>query len=109
MPFHPLLSRVILPVLLSFLLSLPALAQAASQDWIGTLETPAGSMRLLVKVSDNEDGSQTAFLESLDQAPGQNIPVTEIVLDADQMRFHISNLGARYAGRNDTRESSSKA
>ncbi|MDM7982890.1 MAG: alpha/beta fold hydrolase [Maricaulis sp.] len=99
MPFHPLLSRVILPVLLSFLLSLPALAQAASQDWIGTLETPAGSMRLLVKVSDNEDGSQTAFLESLDQAPGQNIPVTEIVLDADQMRFHISNLGARYAGR----------
>lgn len=99
MPFHPLLSRVILPVLLSFLLSLPALAQAASQDWIGTLETPAGSMRLLIKVSDNEDGSQTAFLESLDQAPGQNIPVTEIVLDADQMRFHISNLGARYAGR----------
>lgn len=99
MPFHTLLSRVILPVLLSFLLSLPALAQAASQDWIGTLETPAGSMRLLIKVSDNEDGSQTAFLESLDQAPGQNIPVTEIVVDADQMRFHISNLGARYAGR----------
>ncbi len=98
MPFHPLLSRLLLPALLSFLISLPALAQASTQHWIGTLDTPAGSMRLLIKVSEAEDGSQTAFLESLDQAPGQNIPVTQIALDADQMRFHISNLGAQYAG-----------
>lgn len=98
MPFLPLLSRLLLPALLSFLISLPALAQASTQHWIGTLDTPAGSMRLLIKVSEAEDGSQTAFLESLDQAPGQNIPVTQIALDADQMRFHISNLGAQYAG-----------
>lgn len=98
MPFLPLLSRLLLPALLSILISLPALAQASTQHWIGTLDTPAGSMRLLIKVSEAEDGSQTAFLESLDQAPGQNIPVTQISLDADQMRFHISNLGAQYAG-----------
>lgn len=98
MPFLPLLSRLLLPALLSFLISFPALAQASTQHWIGTLDTPAGSMRLLIKVSEAEDGSQTAFLESLDQAPGQNIPVTQIALDADQMRFHISNLGAQYAG-----------
>lgn len=98
MPFLPLLSRLLLPALLSFLISLPALAQASTQHWIGTLDTPAGSMRLLIKVSEAEDGSQTAFLESLDQAPGQNIPVTQISLNAEQMRFHISNLGARYAG-----------
>lgn len=98
MPFYLLLSRVILPVLLSFLMSLPAFAQTTTQNWIGTLDTPAGSMRLLVKVSETQEGEQTAFLESLDQAPGQNIPITQISLDADQMRFHISNLGAQYVG-----------
>ncbi|MBO6797839.1 alpha/beta fold hydrolase [Maricaulis sp.] len=98
MPFILHLTRVLLPLILSALISLPALAQEATRNWIGTLDTPAGSLRLLLKVSEDQDGNQTAFLESLDQAPGQNIPVTTVALDDESLSFSIANMGAQYSG-----------
>ena len=98
MPIFLILTRVLMPLILASLLGLPALAQEPSRNWIGTLDTPAGSLRLLLKVSEDENGAQTAFLESLDQAPGQNIPVTTVSLDDDSLTFSIANMGAQYSG-----------
>ena len=98
MPFILHLTRVFLPLIISTLISLPALAQEATRNWIGTLDTPAGSLRLLLKVSEDQEGNQSAFLESLDQAPGQNIPVTTVALDNETLSFSIANMGAQYSG-----------
>lgn len=98
MPFVLRLTRVLLPLIVTVLISLPALAQEATRNWIGALDTPAGSLRLLLKVSEDQDGNQTAFLESLDQAPGQNIPVTTVALDDESLSFAIANMGAQYSG-----------
>ena len=80
-------------------LSAPALAQDDhTGDWLGTLTTPNGALRLMVHARETEDGGLTATLESLDQAPGQRIPMSEFFINDTEMRFEISAIGARYQG-----------
>ena len=67
-------------------------------EWLGELTTPNGELRLLIAVSATQDGDFTATLESLDQAPGQLIPVTAITLSGSEMTFEIAALGANYRG-----------
>ncbi|MFY0637449.1 alpha/beta hydrolase family protein [Maricaulis maris] len=69
-----------------------------SGDWLGVLATPGGELRLLVTASEQDDGSYRGELESLDQAPGQKIPMSEFAIDADTMRFAIAAMGASYSG-----------
>jgi uncharacterized protein len=69
-----------------------------SGDWLGVLATPGGELRLLVTASEQADGSYRGELESLDQAPGQKIPMSEFAIDADTMRFAIAAMGASYSG-----------
>ena len=85
------------------ILLVTCLASAQTPDdrlgpWRATLETPGGDLRLQVTVSLNENGEQTAVLESLDQAPGQDIPVSTVTLDADRFSFSIQQIGARFDG-----------
>jgi pimeloyl-ACP methyl ester carboxylesterase len=80
-------------------LSTPAIADYEhSGDWLGTLTTPTGPLRLKVHASVADDGSMTGTLESLDQAPGQRIPMSEFHIDDTEMRFEIPALGATYQG-----------
>jgi hypothetical protein len=69
-----------------------------SGDWLATLETPGGDMRLQVTVTIDEDGEQTAVLESLDQAPGQLIPISSVAISLDRFEFSIAAIGARFEG-----------
>lgn len=69
-----------------------------SGDWLATLQTPGGDMRLQVTVTIDEDGEQTAVLESLDQAPGQLIPISSVAITQDRFEFSIAAIGARFEG-----------
>jgi alpha/beta superfamily hydrolase len=67
-------------------------------DWHGQLVTPSGNLRLVLHVTQADDESLTAQLESLDQAPGQMIPVGEITISDGVMSFAIPALAASYVG-----------
>lgn len=97
----PFLFRFALVLTSVFLLawSPSALAQSdRTGDWIGTLQTPAGGLRLLVTIEASPEGELSAVLESLDQAPGQKIPVSTILVDENRLSFEIAAIGARFAG-----------
>jgi pimeloyl-ACP methyl ester carboxylesterase len=99
MPFlHPLYGRI---AALAFSLLFSALAVAQDEhagDWLGTISTPSGDLRLLLTLDFDENGELTAVLESLDQAPGQKIPVSAISIDETQLDFEIATIGASYQG-----------
>ena len=67
-------------------------------DWIGTLNTPQGTMRLWLTVTADKNHTLTAQLESIDQAPGQKIPVNDILVKDNRLTFKISAIGASYTG-----------
>jgi len=69
-----------------------------SGDWLATLDTPMGPLRLQVHVTVTEDGQQAATLESLDQAPGQLIPISSVMITTDQFSFEVAAIGARFSG-----------
>ena len=86
--------------LLALLLAPAAHAQDSwTGDWHGTLATPGGELRLRLTIRQSEDGALAADLESLDQAPGQKIPVSEISIEDGQLAFVIAAIGASYEGR----------
>lgn len=73
-------------------------AQDLTGDWIGTLSAPGGELRLLLTIEEDDDAGFSAVLESLDQAPGQKIPVTTVSISPDALSFQISAIGARFEG-----------
>lgn len=70
-------------------------------QWHAMLQTAAGSYALELSVRQDAQGVLTASLESVDQAPGEAIPVSEVVFDNDQLTLRIDALGAAYEGRFD--------
>ena len=70
--------------------------EPVADDWHGAVTIPTGKLTLIVSISEQEDGSYTAQLESPDQAPGQKIPIDEISIEDGHMRFTIAMLNASY-------------
>jgi alpha-beta hydrolase superfamily lysophospholipase len=91
----------ILAAVLAVLLA-PA-AHAAQEswagDWHGTLTTPIGALRLLLTIRQGAEGALTAEVESVDQAPGQKIPVPTIAIAGGRLTFAMPALRASYEGR----------
>ncbi|WP_440959775.1 alpha/beta hydrolase family protein [Oceanicaulis sp. LC35] len=67
-------------------------------DWLATLQTPGGDLRLQVTVSETADGTQSAVLESLDQAPGQQIPISAVSISTERFTFSLNAIGAEFDG-----------
>ncbi len=83
----------------SFLLAPAAHAQEPwTGDWHGTIATPTGGLRLILTIRAGADGALGAELESIDQAPGQKIPVSPIAIANGRMTFSIPAIGATYDG-----------
>ena len=90
----------LLVLLLALLLQAPE-ARAEEDwagDWNGTLVTPRGALRLLLTIHRGADGALSAELESLDQAPGQKIPVAPIAIADGRLSFSIPAIRASYEG-----------
>ena len=68
--------------------------------WEGKLKISAVSLRLVLKVFNNSDGSLGALLDSPDQgASANNIPVSTITMTEDSLKFVVQTIGASYAGK----------
>jgi len=68
-------------------------------DWIGTINTPQGDMRLKLSIEKGPDQLLAASLESVDQAPGQKIPVTTVSVEGDMLKFTSRPIGASFEGK----------
>ena len=65
--------------------------------WEGSIKAGAVSMRIVVKVFKNEDGSIAAHLDSPDQGV-KNVPLDKITLSGDSLKFELSISKVKYAG-----------
>ena len=89
----------LLALILVGLLAAPAQAQANwAGDWHGTLTTPRGELRMLLTIRAGADGALTAELESVDQAPGQKIPVPTIAVAGGRLTFAVPVFSLTYEG-----------
>jgi len=66
--------------------------------WEGKLKISSISLRLVLKVFNNSDGSLGALLDSPDQS-ANNIPVSSITMTEDSLKFTIQTIGASYTGK----------
>lgn len=65
-------------------------------NWSGALETPQGTLPLVLTITEDETGDLKAELESPAQAPGQKIPVTSITILDNHLSLVIRAIGASY-------------
>ena len=66
-------------------------------DWQGTLNTGAGELRLVLHISEAQDGSLNATLDSVDQA-ANGIPVTAISLKDSKLKLTVDAVHGSYEG-----------
>lgn len=80
--------------------AVPAAEKKFDSIWEGTLVVQDKSLKIIVKVFKNEDGTLGAFLDSPDQK-ASNIPAASVSLKEDTFSFELSALGASYSGKID--------
>lgn len=63
----------------------------------GKLKIQVQELRVVLKVSENEDGTTSAKLDSPDQG-AKDIPVSKINITRDSLNFECAAIGAKYFG-----------
>ena len=66
-------------------------------DWQGTLEVPGRSLRFVLHVEREEDGTLSATLDSPDQGDF-DIPTGEVTYENDTLTVRVPHLNATYQG-----------
>jgi pimeloyl-ACP methyl ester carboxylesterase len=92
----------ILALLLAALLAPAAQAQGQPDwtgDWNGTLALPGAQLRLIVTISAAPGGGLSGQLESVDQAPGQKLPIDSLAVTDGRLTFSMAALRVTYEGR----------
>ncbi len=87
--------------LISAILALSAPAAAADPaigEWHGIAASLNGAVTLVVRIQ-GTPGHYTGALESVDQAPGEQIPLGGIEVSADKLAFEVPSIHASYEGR----------
>jgi hypothetical protein len=74
----------------------PAKPSDIDGDWLGTLDTSMGRLRLALHIA-NPDQGLTATLDSLDQN-ANGIPVTSIMRNGTSLKFEMKAIGGNYEG-----------
>lgn len=65
-------------------------------EWLGTLDTGAFDLRVVLRVEEAAGGAPTATLDSVDQ--GAVMPVDALTLEERAVRFAVAGIGAAFAG-----------
>lgn len=74
----------------------PAKPTDIDGDWLGTLDTGMGKLRLVLHIVNTEDGL-TATMDSLDQN-AKGLPVTIITRSGGALKFEMKSIGGAYEG-----------
>jgi hypothetical protein len=74
-----------------------AQAQDATGDWIGTLETGMGGLRIVLHITKSPDGALKATMDSPDQGIG-GMNVDTITLDGSKLKFTVNVVRGTYEG-----------
>jgi uncharacterized protein len=74
----------------------PAKPSDIDGDWLGTLDTGMGKLRLVLHIVNTEDGL-TATADSLDQN-AKGMPVTTITRTGTSLKFEMKSIGGSYDG-----------
>jgi len=74
----------------------PAKPSDIDGDWLGTLDTGMGKLRLVLHIT-NTDQGLTATMDSLDQG-ANGIPVTSVVRNGASLKFDMQGIGGAYDG-----------
>ena len=74
----------------------PAKPSDIDGDWLGTLDTGMGKLRLLLHITNTEDGL-TATMDSLDQG-ANGLPVTGITRTGASLKIDMKSIGGNYDG-----------
>ena len=98
------MKKSLLTVLILFLAGMNLFAQEDESKkydsvWEGKINvSPTTALRIVLKISKNDDGSLSAFLDSPDQG-AKDIPASSISLTEDSLKFAIKMLDATYSAR----------
>ena len=85
-------------VIVLFVLSTTILTAQQTDLWEGKLKIGGVTLRLVLKTTTDEKGIITANLDSPDQSV-KNIPVSSITVTEDSVKFEVSSIMAKYAGK----------
>lgn len=88
-------------ILIGVLSAIPTAAQAQGNvtgDWHGTLTTARGQLRMQITIRAGASGALTAEMESIDQAPGQKIPIPNLAVVGGRLTFAIPAFSLTYEG-----------
>lgn len=72
-------------------------AQDVAGDWIGTLDTGIGALRIVLHITKLPDGTLKATMDSPDQGIG-GMSVDTITLDGSRLRFAVNIVKGSYEG-----------
>ena len=75
----------------------PAKPSDIDGEWLGTLDTGAGKLRLAFHITNTEDGL-TATMASVDQG-NQNIPVTAVTRSSASLKMELKPIGGSFEGK----------
>jgi len=63
-------------------------------SWHANLQIPTGELSLIFTITQDGDGNLSATMESPDQAPGQQIPISKISVVEDHLTITVEIVGA---------------
>ena len=88
-------------LLFAAFLAAPATAQAQDYrgDWNGTLVINGTQLRVIVTIAEAPGGGFIGQMESVDQAPGQKIPMESLAVADGRLTFAMPALRVTYEGR----------
>ncbi len=82
-------------ILLAFVSPLTSASPDPIADsWHADLQIPTGTLSLIFTITYDDEGNLAATMESPDQAPGQQIPISEISMIDNHLSIKIALLGA---------------
>lgn len=84
------------------LASCTAAVERAVGDWHGTIATPQGQLSIVVRIA-AQNGTLKGTLESIDQAPGELIPIAITKADDRTLAFDVPTIKAAFTGTWDER------
>ncbi len=65
-----------------------------ADSWHAELTIPTGTLSLIFTITQDDEGNFAATMESPDQAPGQQIPISEISVVDEHLSITIALIGA---------------